>query len=132
MTVCRLIILALGGMSVLAGAVIFAAPQAFYEAVPGLDLMGPFNGHFVRDVGLAYLAGGIVLIAGGLLADRRLALAGALWFCLHALFHIQIWMHRGWPIDDIFRFDLLAVIAPGSLALWASLKFPPTGTGQCA
>lgn len=132
MTVWRLIILALGGISVLTGVVIFAAPQAFYDAVPGLDLMGPFNGHFIRDVGLAYLAGGIVLVPAGRLADRRLALAGTLWFCLHALFHIEIWVHRRWPIDDIFRFDLLAVIAPGSLALWASLKIPRTGTEQCA
>ncbi|MCB9972649.1 MAG: hypothetical protein H6847_14155 [Hyphomonas sp.] len=85
-------------------------------------MMGPFSVHFIRDVGLAYLAGGAILITGGALADRRLALAGALWFVLHALFHLQIWVHRGLPFDHIFWFDLFAVIAPSFLALVSGLK----------
>lgn len=122
MTVWGFILLAIGSVSALTGLYIFAAPLAFYDAVPGLNLMGPFSVHFIRDVGLAYLAGGAVLIASGALQDRRLALAGALWFVLHALFHLQIWVHRGLPFDHIFWFDLFAVIAPSFLALLSGLK----------
>jgi len=120
----RLILLGIGVISGITGVVIYSAPQFFYDSIPGLDLMGPFNIHFIRDVGLAYLAGGIVLVAGGTLNDRRVALAGVLWFFLHGLFHMQIWIHRGLPFDDIFWFDFFAVISPSFLALLASLKLP--------
>ncbi|HPE46771.1 MAG TPA: hypothetical protein PLR76_00165 [Hyphomonas sp.] len=125
MTIWRFTVLFVGGVSAAIGVVIFNAPQAFYDAVPGLDLMGPYNVHFIRDVSLAYLASGAMLIAGGVLLDRRLALAGTLWFVLHALFHWQIWLHRGLPFDYIFWFDLFAVIIPSFLALLASLRLLP-------
>ena len=129
MTVWRLILSAIGSVSVLTGVFIFSFPNTFYDAIPGLNLMGPFSVHFIRDVGLAYLAGGCVLTASGALSDRRLAFAGVLWFVLHALFHLQIWLHRGLPFDHIFWFDLFAVILPSVLALWAGLKLPQRETG---
>jgi len=122
MTVPRVILSVIGSICVLTGCFIFAAPKSFYDMIPGLSQMGPFNAHFVGDVGLAYLSGGAILVAGGLLADRRVALAGGLWFCLHSLFHLQIWAHRGFPFDRIFWFDLVAVVLPAFLVLWAALN----------
>ena len=124
MTVWRLILVTIGGISFLSGTFIFSSPRAFYDAIPGLNLMGPYSVHFIRDVGLAYLAGGCVLTASGVLSDRRLAIAGALWFILHALFHMQIWHHRGLPFDHVFSFDLFAVNLPSALAFLAGLKLP--------
>jgi hypothetical protein len=107
----------LGGLRAFAGLYIFAQPQAFYAMVPGLALTGPFSIHFIRDVGLAFLSSGAITIWGGYHARRDLALASALWPSLHAFFHVQIWSHRGFPLDAIFFFDLLAVICPALLAV---------------
>jgi hypothetical protein len=103
----------------LTGLFILALPETFYALVPGLSLMGPFNSHFIRDVGLAFLASGGLLGWGVLRQAASIALAGAFWPALHAIFHVQIWSHRGFPFDGIFAFDLAAVILPPFLALLA-------------
>ncbi len=99
----------------------------FYEIVPGLKFMGPFNIHFFRDVGLAFVASGGALAWGAYMFAQRLVCAGLAWPSLHALFHIQIWGHRGFPLDGIFAFDLVAVIGPPLLALLAVWNFRPSG-----
>lgn len=95
-----------------AGAAIFIAPLDFYNLAPGIRLFGPFNSHFVRDVGLVYLASGLMGLAGHRLSQPQLYLWASLWSALHAVFHMHVWMHRGFPLDHIFLFDLFAVIAP--------------------
>ncbi len=67
-----------------------AAPEPWFWAVPGVPLRGAYNPHFVRDVGLIYLA-----VAGGLLLGaydlkQRLAwwVAPAFWLTGHAIFHV--------------------------------------------
>ena len=112
----RGLLLVLGVLWATTGVVIFADPQGFYDRTPGLALMGPFSVHFIRDVGLAFLASGVVACVGAWTRNRRLALAGVAWPGLHALFHIQIWHHRGFPLDHIAAFDLSAVILPAFLA----------------
>ena len=72
------------------------APQAFYDAFPGLgfawvSLDGPFNEHFVRDVGGLNLALAILATAA-LFAGRRFAALfglGALVYQLpHTIYHV--------------------------------------------
>lgn len=117
----------LGVLWILTGLLIFADPMRFYEIVPGLKLMGPFNIHFIRDVGLAFVASGGALAWGAYVSAQLLVYAGLAWPSLHALFHIQIWGHRGFPLDGIFAFDLVAVIGPPLLALLATWKFRLAG-----
>jgi hypothetical protein len=38
------------------GVTMLFGPQSFYDLVPGVNETGPFNPHFVRDVGSAFLA----------------------------------------------------------------------------
>jgi hypothetical protein len=114
--VTRLLLLVIGGLWAATGIVIFLDPQGFYDRTPGLALMGPYNSHFIRDVGLAFLASGIATCVGSWRQDRGLALAGTGWPLLHALFHVHIWSHRGFPLDGIAAFDFAAVIAPAFLA----------------
>jgi hypothetical protein len=54
----RALLIGLGAIWCATGVYIFAAPEAFYENTPGLSIMGPFSVHFIRDVGLAFLASG--------------------------------------------------------------------------
>ena len=99
------------------GLVIVAAPATFYALTPGVALLGPFNVHFVRDVGLVYMASGLVGLHGIRQANISLCRAAALWSCLHAVFHLHVWMERGLPLDGIFLFDLAVVILPPFLVL---------------
>jgi hypothetical protein len=43
-------------------AVMLFAPRSFYDLVPGVTETGPFNPHFVRDVGAAFLVAGAGLL----------------------------------------------------------------------
>ena len=109
----RGLLIAIGLAHVLTGLVAFFAPQFFYDSVPGLSMMGPFNLHFIRDLGLAFAASGAAVVYGAIRPIRTVAIAGALWPFLHALFHIRIEVARGLPMDMVMWFNLLAVIAPG-------------------
>lgn len=110
-------LLAIGVLNLGVGLFVFSRPMSFYEATPGLSSMGPFSMHFIRDVGLAYFAGGTLQIAASVRSSRELGIAGSSWFVLHALFHLQIWILRGAPLDSLFFFELAAIQLPAFAAL---------------
>jgi hypothetical protein len=119
----RNIVLLIALLWVLAGILISSLPLVFYEVTPGMKLMGAFNDHFIRDVGLAFIASGLCAMYGGIKHKIDLILAGALWPLLHAIFHAYIWIHRGMPFDDIFTFDLIAVVAPAVIVFSLGSKW---------
>jgi hypothetical protein len=49
---------------IITGAAIFLFPKTFYDVTPGVTLFGPFNIHFIRDVGLVYLSSGLIGLWG--------------------------------------------------------------------
>lgn len=125
----RSLLMTVGLLWLATGILIFADPHGFYERTPGLAMMGPYSVHFIRDVGLAFVASGVATAFGARGRNRNLALAGAGWPFLHALFHFQIWSHRGFPFDAIAAFDFIAVIAPAFLAValaWRLTDHDPT------
>lgn len=111
----RIVLLGIGLTWLMTGIVVFADPRSFYDMTPGLSMMGPYSVHFIRDVGLAFVASAIATLAGAWQRNRVLALAGVGWPFLHALFHVQIWAHRGFPLDRIAAFDASAVFLPALL-----------------
>ena len=113
----RLLLLSIALLNLMTGAVIFFAPQFFYETVPGVSMMGPFNLHFVRDAGLAYFGSGVLLALAWRREQYAFAYGGALWPCLHALFHIQIWVARGASVDLVAITNLFGI----QLSAWAAL-----------
>jgi hypothetical protein len=72
------------------GTVMLAAPEAWYLAVPGVPETGPFNQHFLRDIGLIFLLIGGAFLAGAAWPALRVPLWGGstLWLAGHALFHV--------------------------------------------
>lgn len=121
----RALLIFLAVSAVLTGCAAFALPLRFYDAVPGLAAMGPFNSHFVKDAGLAYIASGGALGWGALMRNRAVAIAGALWLALHGLFHLFIQLHRGLPFDMVMWFDMLAITAPAFLAMALAWTIAP-------
>jgi uncharacterized protein YjeT (DUF2065 family) len=71
------------------GGAMLVFPETWFGLIPSVADTGPFNPHFVRDVGSAYLVAG-----GGLIwfwLDKRArpaAVAGAAFLALHALVHV--------------------------------------------
>lgn len=54
---------ALGALSAANGAIMLSAGPHWYETTPGVADTGPFNPHFVADVGAAYAVAGSALLA---------------------------------------------------------------------
>jgi hypothetical protein len=71
------------------GVYMLVSPESWYFAVPGVTTTGPFNQHFVRDIGLIFLFLGAAFLIGAAQPEPRVFLWGAatLWLCGHALFH---------------------------------------------
>jgi hypothetical protein len=65
------------------------SPSSWYFAVPGVTTTGPFNQHFLRDIGLIFLFVGSAFLIGAAQAPWRVVLwaAPTLWLSGHALFH---------------------------------------------
>jgi hypothetical protein len=97
------------------GVFMLVLPERWYAAVPGVAATGPFNPHFVRDIGAAYLVAGGALL--WLLRDQRArpaAIAGAAFLALHALVHLAD-AAAGRETLRQLALDLPFVILPGLL-----------------
>lgn len=79
------------GLAALAnGTFMLMSPSGWYFAVPGVTTTGPFNQHFVRDIGLVFLFVGAAFVIGAARTRFRVVLwaAASLWLAGHALFHL--------------------------------------------
>ena len=112
------------------GAYMWFAPLRWYENTPGVAMMGPYNAHFVRDVAIAFFVSGAALGWAWWKHDKTAGVIGAACVCLHALFHIWIWIFmRGFAFDQVTLVNLLGIQAPAWIALAAALKIEGRGTG---
>jgi hypothetical protein len=98
--------LILGGLSIVNGGWMMLHAALWYETLPGVVDTGPYNGHFVRDIGLAYAVSGIgfVWCAFNLRRCWPVVVAQAMWAAGHALLHVaDMFMERmsvaHWIID---------------------------------
>ncbi|MEM9454673.1 MAG: hypothetical protein AAGF11_10875 [Myxococcota bacterium] len=72
------------------GVFMLVRPEAWYYAIDGVPDTGPFNQHFIRDIGFVYVVTGLGVAAGVTLPTGRVVLwlgAGA-WHISHAAFHV--------------------------------------------
>jgi len=114
--------LVLGALGIANGAAMLLDPVGWYWRVPGVPSTGPFNQHFVRDIGLAFALSGASFVAGALRPDQRIALwaAASAWLIGHALFHL--WeVAAGICSADVIPRDFLGVTLPGLVGLALTL-----------
>ena len=118
----RRIIAGIVGIAMAAnGLVMLAAGRWWYGAVPGVPQTGPFNPHFVKDIGAAYLVAGAGLgwlAASGSALARGAAAAGAAFLALHAGIHLAEAVGDPMGAPHLGR-DFAGVILPPLLALLA-------------
>lgn len=87
----RVVFSSLALLTIANGLWMLLAPASWYRDLPaGVPDTGPFNRHFVQDIGAAYLTvGAAFAVASARPAGRRgVALAGGLFFGLHAVVHL--------------------------------------------
>jgi hypothetical protein len=105
------------------GLVMLLAGPVWYERVPGVSETGPFNPHFVQDIGLAFLVAGLALAARAWRPRYwPAAMAGAGFLAAHALLHLVL--IAGGHSHHVAS-DLLAVVLPSAIALYSA--FPSQG-----
>ncbi len=100
------------------GLTMLAFPESWYGLVPGVAQTGPFNPHFVRDIGAAYAVAGATLLWFAIDRHARpAALAGAAFLALHALVHV--WdAAAGREHAHQLLVDVPTVLLPSALAIW--------------
>jgi uncharacterized protein YjeT (DUF2065 family) len=115
----------LGLLSVANGVFMMVAPAAWYAIAPGVTETGPFNAHFISDIGAAFLvAGGSLVWFACDARARPAALACAAFFTLHALVHLSDAIAGRESIYQAAR-DLPTIYLGAVLALWIAW---PTST----
>ena len=103
------------------GLAMLLAGPAWYAAVPGVTETGPFNPHFVKDIGAAYLTAGALLAAFAWKATslaRGGAIAGVVFLGLHGLIHLAEAVGDPDGAMHLAR-DFAGVLLPPVLALVA-------------
>jgi hypothetical protein len=100
------------------GLVMLFAGLWWYGVVPGVPSTGPFNPHFVKDIGAAYLVVGVSLAAFALKPARASAAlaAAAAFLTLHATIHIGDALASPTCGQDLVR-DLPGVFLPALISL---------------
>ena len=101
------------------GVFMLTAPTLWYDSVPGLPHTGPFNPHFVMDIGIAYLVASLALIARAWRPRYwPAAIAGAAFMIGHAIIHVLDIVTERTGNAGV---DVWLVIVPALLAAWAAL-----------
>jgi len=80
----------LGLVTLANGVFMTVAPESWYWLVPGVPDRGPFNQHFVRDIGINYMLIGAAFNYGAMYEKHRLLLwlMPTAWLAGHAIFHV--------------------------------------------
>lgn len=86
----QLLLLVAAITTVANGLFMLVKPLDWYVFVPTVVTTGPPNAHFIRDIGLAYLGSGLILLYATVHPARhwRAAVVGGLWLAFHGLLHI--------------------------------------------
>ncbi len=107
------------------GLAMLAAGRWWYGVVPGVTETGPFNPHFVKDIGAAYLVVGAAFAwfaARPSPTARGAVAAAAVFLGLHAGVHILDAAVDPGGMADLIR-DLPGVFLPALLAGWIATAY---------
>ncbi len=108
----RLLIWALVAYYLLTGVYIAGLPHDFYLNAPGARGTGPYNMHFIRDVGFAFFTSSVAYGYGIYRGNKPVMMFGALWLLIHGLFHLTLWFLHGMHLDSAALTDMVLVSIP--------------------
>lgn len=115
------------------GAAMLVVPQLWYIEVPGVTLTGPYNPHFIRDVGATYIAIAAAFLWTALRPQAApAAVIGAGWLLAHALIHLHDAAFCGRPpLGELAR-DFPGVYVPAIVATWLARRALSRAGGEPA
>lgn len=112
-----------GALNAANGVFMLADGPLWYASVPGAAHTGPYNPHFIADIGAAFLVAGAALLARAWRPRYwPAALAGAGFIGFHAMVHL---IEIAGGHTETAAFDLSLIVVPAVLAAWAA--FPAKG-----
>jgi hypothetical protein len=119
------IMVALNGLFLFGnGLFMLVVPSPWYHFVPGVTHTGPFNQHFIRDIGLIQMFLGAAFGIGMIRPASRLELwaAATSWLIAHALLHlweVAVGIHSPSVIVRDFPAVTLPALIGIALTVWA-------------
>ena len=110
------------------GIAMLGAPLTWYDAVPGVPATGPFNPHFVRDIGCVYVMGalGMAWFAWRPAQGWAAMAATAAWLTFHAFVHVYDASCGATPLAD-FQRDFVAIYVFAAIPLALTVFRKPKG-----
>jgi predicted anti-sigma-YlaC factor YlaD len=97
-------------------------PLGWYHDLPAeVPDFGPFNPHFVRDIGCAFVTIGVALVWAALVPTRRFALTmvAVVFYAAHAVLHVFDTLRGAVELDHVLL-DFPGVYLPAILLLVAA------------
>ncbi len=103
------------------GMFMLVRPLDWYVFIPGVITTGPPNQHFIRDIALAYLGSGLILLYATINPPLRwmAAMVGGLWLSFHGALHIYE-VAAGICGPAVFWADSPGVLGP-PLMIWIAI-----------
>jgi len=114
----RRLIWAFVAFYMLTGLYIAVFPHDFYLNAPGAQETGPYNMHFLRDVGFAFITSSAAIGYGVHVHAKPVMVFGSLWLLIHGLFHLTLWAMHGAYLDGAAAIDAVTVSIP-AVAIFA-------------
>jgi len=108
------------------GLYIAAVPFVFYETGPGVSDTGPFNMHFLRDVGFAFLVSSLGIAYGLVLRLKPLIVFGTAWLAMHGLFHLILLIVHSNLASEAGLVDVGIVVLPAALVSYLAITYKET------
>jgi hypothetical protein len=123
----RVAVAVLGAWNIFIGLTMLIAGERWFMTTPSVAATGPYNPHFVADVGAAFLAAGLALLARSWRTRFwPAAVAGSTFLVLHGLIHV-----RDFVLHPHDLRSTLSVVVPSFLAMWAALPSKGDTDAQC-
>lgn len=119
----RILIWALVAFYLLTGLYVAVLPHDFYLNAPGAQQTGPYNMHFIRDVGFAFITSSVAIGYGIFANQRPVMVIGSLWLLMHGLFHLTLWAVHGMQFDSAAVIDAVSVSIPAIAVFVLCLRY---------
>jgi hypothetical protein len=106
-------------LSLINGIWMLAAPESWYKDLPaGVPDTGPYNGHFIRDLGLVFvlIAAGFLWCTARLHQSKPVLLVITIFFVGHAVLHVLDLLQSRLPHSH-WKMDTPAVFLPALLLI---------------
>ena len=105
------------------GLYVAVLPHDFYLTAPGARETGPYNMHFVRDVGFAFITSSVAMGYGIFANAKPVMVFGSLWLLIHGLFHLTLWVLHGMQLDRAAMVDAVVVSIPAIAVFALCLRY---------